>query len=299
MICLVLVAMRSPLSTDHTGPGRTIPLVVKPAGRKRLVGYLQDNYQVSQRQACRVIPISRKALRYRSKQEQRDSELMKRLKALGEQYPRYGYLMLHGMLRDEGLVKNRKRTYRLYTALGMQVRTRKRKKLVRPRVPMPVPNGPNERWSMDFVHDQLADGRRFRVLCIVDDYSRVCVDQLVDLSISGVRTARFLQQLSQTRGLPKTLVLDNGPEMTSKAMFFWSRDTGVKLHFIQPGKPTQNAFVESFNARFRDSCLNLHWFRDLSDARRIITDWQKHYNNIRPHSSLGYQPPALYELHAA
>ena len=272
---------------------------MKPAGRKQLAGYLQEGYGVSQRRACRMIPISRKAMRYRPVCQDRDTALIDRLKALGEQYPRYGYLVLHGMLRDEGLVKNRKRTYRVYTALSMQVRTRKRKKLTRPRIPIPVPNAPNERWSMDFVHDQLADGRRFRVLCIVDDYSRVCVGQLVDLSISGARMVRFLQQLAQTRGLPKTVVLDNGPEMTSKAMFLWSREASVKLHFIQPGKPTQNAFVESFNARFRDSCLNLHWFKNLADARRTIHDWWTHYNHVRPHSSLGYQPPVLYERDAA
>ena len=160
---------------------------------------------------------------------------------------------------------------------------------------MLVPTRPNERWSLDFVHDQLADGRRFRILNIVDDYSRVCVGQLVDLSISGARMVRYLEQLKETRGLPKTLVLDNGPEMTSKAMFFWSQEAKVKLHFIQPGKPTQNAFVESFNGRFRDSCLNQHWFRDLADARQIIDDWRDHYNDVRSHSSLGYTPPAIYE----
>lgn len=272
---------------------------MKPAGRKRLVGYLQEDYGISQRRACRVIPISRKAMRYRSIRPDRDTAVIERLKVLAEQYPRYGYLTLHGMLKAEGLVQNRKRTWRLYTVLGLQVRTRRRKKLVRPRIPIPVPGRPNERWSMDFVHDQLADGRRFRVLCIVDDYSRVCVGQLVDLSISGQRIVRFLEQLSQTRGLPRILVMDNGPEMTSKAMFFWSRETGVKLHFIQPGKPTQNAFIESFNARFRDGCLNLHWFKNLNDARRITEDWRRHYNNVRPHSSLDYQPPALFERHAA
>ena len=153
---------------------------------------------------------------------------------------------------------------------------------------MALPSRPNERWSADFVHDQLADGRRIRILNIVDDFSRVCVGQLVDLSISGSRMARLLDELKETRGLPKTLVLDNGPEMTSKAMFFWSRQHGVKLHFIQPGKPTQNAFVESFNGRFRDGCLNQQWFVDLADARRIIAAWRDHYNTVRPHSSLGY-----------
>jgi putative transposase len=273
--------------------------VVKPACRKQLVGYLQEQHRVSQRRACRVIPISRKAVRYVATRPQQDAKLVTRLKALGEQYPRYGYLMLHALLRAEGLVTNRKRTYRLYTELGMQVRTKRRKKLVRPRVPMAVPTRPNERWSLDFVSDQLASGRRIRILNIVDDYSRVCVGQLVDVSISGAHMARFLDRLKEVRGLPKTLVMDNGPEMTCKAMFFWSQQTQVKLHFIQPGKPTQNAFVESFNGRFRDGCLNQHWFRDLTDARRIIDDWRDHYNAVRPHSSLGYKPPAVYETQVA
>jgi putative transposase len=273
--------------------------VVKPSGRRRLVGYLQERYAMSQRRAARLVQISRKALRYRSVRAATDAELIERLRALGEQYPRYGYLLLHGLLKAEGLVVNRKRTYRLYTELGLQIRTKRRKKLTRPRIPMAAPSTPNERWSMDFVHDQLADGRRIRILNIVDDYSRVCVGQLVDRSICGRRMARFLSDLKQPRGLPKTLVLDNGPEMTSKAMFFWSQDHGIKLHFIQPGKPTQNAFVESFNGRFRDGCLSQQWFRDLADARRIIDDWRHHYNTERPHSSLGYAPPALFEERAA
>ena len=273
--------------------------MVKPAGRRRLVGYLQQQYEVSERRACRLIPISRKAMRYEPQRPRQDVELVGRLKTLGELYPRYGYLMLHGMLRAEGLVANRKRTYRVYSDLGMQVRTKRRRKLVRPRVPMAVPSRSNERWSADFVHDQLADGRRIRILNIVDDFSRVCVGQWVDLSISGTRMVRLLDELKATRGLPKTLVLDNGPEMTSKAMFFWSRQNGVTLHFIQPGKPTQNAFVESFNGRFRDGCLSQQWFKDLIDARQIIGTWRDHYNTVRPHSSLGYTPPALFEERAA
>lgn len=272
---------------------------MKPAARKRLVGYLMEHYEISERRACRVVPISRKAVRYRGTESSAVRQLRSRLVELGERYPRYGYLMLHEMCKAEGLVVNRKRTYRLYTVLNMQVRTKKRRKLVRPRAPMLMPSRPNERWSLDFVHDQLADGRRFRVLNIVDDFSRVCVGQIVDLSISGARLVRFLEQLRETRGLPGGLVLDNGPELTSKAMFFWSRLRDVKLLFIQPGKPTQNAFVESFNGRFRDGRLNQHWFRDLDDARRIIDSWRHHYNDERPHSSLGYQPPAVFERTAA
>jgi putative transposase len=273
--------------------------VVTPAGRKDLVGYIQTAYTLSQRRICRLIPISRKALRYTPIPRTGDAVLQERLQSLGERHPRYGYLMLHEMLKAEGIVQNRKRTYRVYRELNMQVRTKKRKKLIRPRIPMAIPSRPNERWSLDFVSDQLADGRRFRVLNIVDDYSRVCVGQIVDLSISGLRLTRYLEQLRETRGLPQGLVLDNGPELTCKAMFFWAQQAGVKLLFIQPGKPTQNAFVESFNGRFRDGCLNQHWFRDLDDARQIIGAWRNHYNHERPHSSLGYKIPMVFEKEAA
>lgn len=163
---------------------------MRPAQRRGVVDHLQSAYSMSQRRACRLARLSRKAANYRSSTA-RDEALRARLKALGEQYPRYGYLMLHALLKREGLVINRKRTYRVYSALGMQVRTKRRKKLVRPRVPMIVPTQVNERWSLDFVHDQLADGRRIRILSIVDDYSRKCVGQLVDTSISGLRLSRF------------------------------------------------------------------------------------------------------------
>ena len=248
---------------------------------------------LSERHACRVVKLHRSVMRYQPLPSH-DGPLRERLKALAERYPRYGYLLLHALLKREGLVQNRKRTYRLYTELGLQVRAKRRKKLVRPRIPMAVPTVANERWSLDFVSDQLACGRRFRILNVIDDYSRECVGQLADVSISGGRMARFLTELGQARQLPGTIVCDNGTEMTSKAMFFWSREAGVKLHFIQPGKPTQNAFVESFNGRFRDSCLNQHWFRSLTETRRIIDDWRKHYNEVRPHSSLGYQPPTVF-----
>ena len=173
--------------------------------RRGVVGFLQRRHRLSQRAACRLAGISRQAMAYRSKPSG-DQVLRERLKALGEQYPRYGYLILHAMLKSQGLAINRKRTYRIYTELGMQVRTKKRKKLVRPRVPMAEPARPNERWSLDFVSDQLAIGRRFRILNIVDDFSRACVGQLVDTSISGDRLTRFLDELSLTRPLPKTIV---------------------------------------------------------------------------------------------
>jgi putative transposase len=272
--------------------------VVKPAARKAAAGSLIDAHGISERHACRVLQLHRSVMRYQ-RHERDDEALRERLKALAAQYPRYGYLMLHALLKREGLVQNRKRTYRMYTELGLQVRTKRRKKLVRPRLAMAMPNHANERWSLDFVSDQLTCGRRFRILNIVDDYTRECVGQLVDLSISGARMARFLDELGQTRELPGAIVCDNGTEMTSKAMFFWSNETGVKLNFIQPGKPTQNAFVESFNGKFRDGCLNQHWFRNLTEARSIIDIWRTHYNDIRPHSSLNYLPPTVLAEMAA
>ena len=201
------------------------------------------------------------------------------------------------MLVIEGEVVNKKRTYRIYCEEGLQVRTKKRKKITRPRVPMLVPDAVNQRWSMDFVSDQLANGRRFRVLNVVDDFSREYVLKVVDFSISGHRVASELDRIA--RKLPKTIVCDNGPEFTSKAMYFWAKNAGVKLHFIQPGKPTQNAFVESFNGKMRAYCLDLHWFASIEDARSTIDDWQRHYNNVRPHRSLGKKPPAVFAKEAA
>jgi putative transposase len=241
--------------------------------------------------------IHRSVLRYESRRD--DSLLRERLKTLAAEYPRYGYTLLHGMLVAEKLVVNAKRTYRIYREEKLQVRTKRRKRLgKKPRVEIPVPTGPNMRWSMDFVSDQLASGRRFRVLNVVDDYTRECVRQIVDYSIGGERVAHSLDELATSRGLPKQIVTDNGPEFTSKAMFLWSQESDVKLHFIEPGKPTQNAFVESYNGKFRDACLNEHWFLTIDDARRIIESWRIHYNTVRPHSSLGNRTPEQFRLNS-
>ena len=245
-----------------------------------------------------MVGLSRTGYRYKATAKN-DRALRARLKTLAAQHSRYGYLLLHGLLKAEGLVVNKKRTYRLYTEEGLQVRTKKRKKLQRPRLPMEVPTQANQRWSMDFVSDQLSNGRRFRVLNVVDDYSREMVGQLVSTSIAGQQVARFLDQLGKARSLPPMIVCDNGPEFTSKAMFFWAKERNATLGFIQPGKPTQNAFVESLNGKFRNECLNQHWFRSLEEARWEIELWQKHYNQVRPHSALGYLPPVEYANRAA
>jgi len=272
--------------------------VVTPAKRKDVAKHLIEKFSLSERSACQLASVSRTCVRYMPK-PRTDGKLRTRLKQLAVDHPALGYLMLHGLLRDEGLVVNRKRTYRIYCEEGLQVRTKKRKKIQRPRQPMIVPDAPNQRWSMDFVSDQLACGRRFRVLNVIDDFTREAIGQLVATSISGNQTSRFLTQLIEQRGKPKTVIGDNGTEFTSKAMFFWSRDTGVKLGFIQPGKPTQNAFVESFNGKFRNECLNQHWFRSLEEATTLIDEWRYGYNHIRPHSSLDYMPPVEFAKKAA
>lgn len=271
---------------------------MKSVDRKRVVDYVVSTYAISIRQACRIASISRTGFTYKP-MPCKDGQLKKRLLELATKYPRYGYLMLHSLLKSEGLVVNKKHTYRLYTELQLQVRTKKRKKLTRERRPLCSPIAVNVRWSMDFVSDQLSNGRRFRVLNVVDDYSREMVGQLVDFSITGAQVARFLNQLAESRGLPGTITCDNGTEFTSKAMFFWQKEVSVQLGFIQPGKPTQNAFVESLNGKFRNECLNQHWFRSIEEAREEINDWRHHYNHERPHSALNYQSPVAFAAKAA
>jgi len=272
--------------------------VVKPADRKPITEHLIKIHQLSERKACDLTGVSRTGFRYQP-QVANDEPLRRRLKSLASQYPRYGYLLLHNLLKQEGLVINKKHTYRLYTEENLQVRTKKRKKLTRPRLVMDAPTKANQRWSMDFVADQLSNGRRFRILNVVDDYSRELVGQLVLFSITGQQVARFLTQLFEQRAKPKSITCDNGTEFTSKAMFFWGKENRVKLNFIQPGKPTQNAFVESLNGRFRDACLNQHWFRSIEEARYEIDQWRHHYNNERPHSSLNYLSPVAFAKKAA
>ena len=259
--------------------------------KRKAVGFLMDEMGLSERRSCRIVGLHRSVQQYRPV-PRNDAAVIERMKALASENRRYGYLRLHALLRREGLVMNHKRTWRLYVEQELQVRTKKRRKLPRrDRIAPQVPDRPMQRWSLDFMSDQLADYRRFRILNIVDDHSRFCPGQIVDVSITGARLARYLDDLALLHGLPEEIILDNGPEGTSRAMFDWSERTGVRLRFIEPGKPVQNAFVESFNGKLRDECLNLHWFRSLGHAREEIARWQVHYNTKRPHSALGYQTP--------
>ena len=249
---------------------------------------------MSERRACRVIDADRKSVRYRSIRDD-DGALREKLRELANQRRRFGYRRLHILLRREGVMINRKKTQRLYREEGLTVRRRKgRRRAVGARAPAPVLALPNQRWSLDFVHDQLATGRRFRVLNVVDDVTRECLAAVVDTSISGRRVVRELGDLIARRGAPKTIVSDNGTELTSNAVLAWCGDVGIEWHYIAPGKPTQNGFVESFNGRMRDELLNETLFFTIGQARAILARWVEDYNTERPHSSLGYATPAAF-----
>ena len=264
---------------------------MRPASKRSVVGHLMEAHSLSRRRSCRLVNFSRSTFYYVSRRSGNE-KIRDRLKELSEAHRRFGYLRLHYLLRKEGLVINKKRTYRIYREEKLQIRKRKGKKRNRhQRIPLKPATSMNQRWSLDFMSDSLHTSRRFRTLNIVDDFNRGCLGILVDTGISGIRMSRFLDDLGERYGFPEEIVLDNGPECTSKAMFLWSKKTGVKLSFIQPGKPTQNAIVESFNGKFRDECLNEHWFLSLEEARTIIEKWRIYYNEERPHSALEYKTP--------
>ncbi len=248
--------------------------------------------EISERRACGLMLLARGTCRYEAVIGQANEELRQKLRELAMVRRRFGYRRLHALLRRDGLEVNHKRVYRLYVEEQLWVRKRNRKRRVAlPRAPLLVPSQTNEVWSADFVSDALATGRRFRALNIVDDFSREAPAIEVDTSLGGRRVTRVLDRLKQERGLPRQIRTDNGPEFISKAVEQWAYDNGVEWHFIEPGKPIENAYVESFNARFRDECLNENWFIDLADARRKIEAWRQDYNRRRPHSSLGYRTP--------
>jgi putative transposase len=250
-----------------------------------------SEYKVSQRRSCGLLEMARSSCRYKTRRAS-DDELRDRLRALASARSRFGYRRLHVLVKREGLQVNHKRVYRVYRAEGLAVRRRTRKRLARTARPtLDTPTTCDERWSMDFVSDTLADGRTFRTLNVVDEFSRECLAIEVDTSLSGRRVTRVLDGISVTRGLPATIVTDNGPEFAGQVLDAWAHERGVHLHFIRPGKPVENAYVESFNGRFRDECLNEHWFTSLADARTVISAWRDDYNRVRPHSSLGDVPP--------
>jgi putative transposase len=266
--------------------------------RREAVLVMQVEVKLSQRRACGLMELHRATCRYRGRRSA-DPQLRSRLRELAEARRRFGYRRLQVLLEREGWRVNHKRIYRLYVEEKLSLRRKRGRKRSRVRQPLPEAVAANQVWSVDFMTDALSSGRRFRILNVVDDYTRECLAIEVDTSLGGVRVVRVLEELKQRRGLPRQIRSDNGPEFVSRAVDQWAYEQGLQWHTIQPGRPMENGYVESFNGRFRDECLNENWFRDLADARAKIADWQQDYNEKRPHSSLQYRTPVEFAAQAA
>jgi putative transposase len=268
--------------------------MVTPAARREAVAYLKSGYEISERRACSTLGVDRPLVRYQSRRPD-DAAIRVRLREIAAARRRFGYRRLHIMIEREGIMVNHKKLRRIYREERLQVRRRGgRKRALGTRAPMTLPQGPNQRWSLDFLSDTLTDGRRFRILGIVDDFTRECICLIADTSLSGLRVARELDRLLAVRGRPLSIVSDNGTELTSMAILRWCQDTRVEWHYIAPGKPQQNAFIESFNGRLRDEFLNETLFTSLAQARHELSIWRTDYNNVRPHGSLGQMTPAAF-----
>lgn len=272
--------------------------MVKPAAKRKLVEYARETYQISARRACGLFGLWESSLYYKAKNRD-DGALRAALSKYASSQPGWGYRGLMDWLVRDGFTDNHKRVYRIYAEEGLQLGRRKRRQKSRYRgKKMDEPEGLNELWTMDFLSDQLADGRVFRVLAIMDVYSRESLALEVDTSITGKRVSRVLDRLKAQRGLPKTVGTDNGPEFRSRHMDQWAYENGVKLHFIKPGKPTQNAFIESLNSQIRKKLLNVHWFANLDEVRDRAEEWRTTYNTIKRHGSLGKKTPADFAADA-
>lgn len=268
--------------------------MVKPVTKKVVAGYLQEQHGLSQRRVARLVHMPTCSLRYLSRRVD-EPQVRQRLKELAQERPRWGYRRLHSRLRLENFCVNPKRIYRLYCEEKLTLRPKKGRRIKsEKRGPVDTPTAPNQLWTMDFTHDALCDGRSFRTLNVLDAYTRQCLHIEVDTSLSGERVVRVLDALMAQCGKPQVLQIDNGPEFRGKKLDIWAYQNTVKLHFIQPGKPTQNGHIESFNGKLRDECLSQEWFTSLQEARSLINAWRTHYNTYRPHSSLDHLPPDLW-----
>ena len=264
---------------------------MKPEAKRQAAIHIVGSLGLSTRKACLLVDLSRTAYGYHPETGD-DDVLRQRLREIAAQRRRFGSPRLHVLLKREGLVVNHKRTERIYKEEGLALRRKRRRKgAAGTRVIIPAPERPNQKWSMDFVSDSVVTGRRFRALTIVDDYSRECPAIEVDTSLGGARVVNVLERLAIMRGLPEVITVDNGPEFAGKVLDEWAYRKGIKLSFIRPGKPVENAFAESFNSRLRDECLNDNWFLSVRHAREVIEAWRKDYNTVRPHSSLGGLAP--------
>jgi putative transposase len=265
---------------------------LKPARKRQLVDYTRSTWQVSIRRACHALPVERSTYHYRSRRSGQ-AELSERIKAIAATRVRYGYRRIHVLLRREGWPVNAKRVYRLYREIGLQLRnkTPKRRVKAKLREDRRPPTRSNETWAMDFVHDQLATGRKLRVLTIVDTFSRYSPAAEPRFSFRGADVVEVLERIGREVGFPATIRVDQGTEFVSRDLDLWAYQRGVTLDFSRPGKPTDNAFIESFNGKFRAECLNAHWFMSLDDARRKCEAWRRDYNEERPHSAIGNKAP--------
>lgn len=263
--------------------------MVTPDARRGVVRHLRDHWKLSERRACRIARISHSVIRYK-KRPDRNEALRRRLRELGEKYPRWGSSMMYLVLRNEGMVVNHKRVDRVYAEEKLALRRKRRRKISAVRAVPPQATAPMQRIALDFMSDATVQGRKIRVLTMVDEYSRFSPQIVVAHSLSGGDVVRALSSFPP----PKSLRMDNGPEFRSRAVVEWALQRNVRLEYIQPGKPTQNAFIESFNARLREECLNQELFLDLDDARRKLEAWRRVYNDLRPHSALGGMPPSRF-----
>ena len=268
--------------------------MVRPASSRKAVRHVQSAFGLSQRSACRALGVSRATQRYQSRRQ--PDAILPRIRSLAASRPRAGYRTLGRLLRREGLLVNDKRVYRVYREEGLALRVRRRRRCAAsPRQKPPPVTQPGERWAMDFMSDSTTDGHRFRILTLIDTFTRRAPGVIVERSIGGPRLVRFLDEVATTYGYPKAITVDNGPEFISATLDQWAHAHGVHLIFSRPGKPVDNAFIESFNGRLRDECLNTNWFYGLEQARQVLTEWLEDYNNRRPHSSLAGLTPAEYE----
>jgi putative transposase len=265
---------------------------VKPARKRQLVDHARATWRVSIRRACRALPVDRSTYHYRSRRAGQ-AQLAERIKEMAATRVRYGYRRLHVLLRREGWAVNAKRVYRVYRELGLQLRNKTPRRRVRAKLreDRAAATRANETWAMDFVHDQLATGRKLRVLTIVDTFSRFSPAVEARFTFRGADVVGVLERLATTVGLPKAIRVDQGTEFVSRDLDLWAYQRGVTLDFSRPGKPTDNAFIESFNGKFRAECLNAHWFMSLDDAQRKCEAWRRDYNEERPHSAIGNKRP--------
>jgi putative transposase len=268
-------------------------MVSVPARREQVTHAMRRG--VSQRRACTLMKVSRSALGYRPRLVAKDAPVLTRMAALSAQYPRYGYRRIRIFLDRDGHAMSAGRAYRLWRRAGLQLPRRRPRKRVASGRPRPhAPNGANQVWAIDFVFDACADGRQLKCLTVADEFTKEGLAIEVDGRIRSGRVVEVLTRLVSQRGAPAHLRCDNGPEFVARAVLKWIVDQGIGTAFIDPGKPWQNGVNESFNGKFRDECLSLEWFRSRAEARVVIESWRRHFNTVRPHSSLGYLTPAAF-----